>query len=120
MNKLFIILKKSLTMYLCLLIYLLIASIFYYFEILNYKVIYLISFIVILLIMFIFSFLSSKEIKYKGYINGFLYGLSNVLLMTIISKISSNISSRALIYYILLIVVSISGGILGIQKNLKN
>ena len=119
MEKLIIILKNSLKMYIVLTVYLLFISIFYYFEILDYKVINIINYIVILSLYFILGFLTSSKIKSKGYLNGFTAGFLNILIFILFSLITKNMSLNLVIYYTLLILASVVGGIVGVEKIVK-
>ena len=119
MEKLIIILKNSLKMYLVLLIYLLLISIIYYFEILNYKVINIISYILVILLFLILGIKVSKKIKSKGYLNGFIAGLTNISIFILLSIIFNKISLNSVIYYSILILSSVIGGIIGAQEKIE-
>ncbi|MBQ9013805.1 MAG: TIGR04086 family membrane protein [Bacilli bacterium] len=102
-----------------LLIGTLITSTLYYFNILSDKMysifLYLISIIGILMGSIKFSKLLNK----KGFINGTIYFLILFILMIVISLIifKSKISTKSIIYYFILLIFSILGGIIG--KNTK-
>lgn len=102
-----------------LLIGTLITSTLYYFNILSDKMysifLYLISIIGILMGSIKFSKLLNK----KGFINGTIYFLALFILMIVISLIifKSKISTKSIIYYFILLIFSILGGIIG--KNTK-
>ena len=87
-----------------------------YTNILNYKTISIINFIVSLIIFFIVGYkISSLEGK-KGYMNGFIISLILVILYTLITLIISKLSFSSLVYYLSLILSSIIGGIIGVTK----
>ena len=53
----------------------------------------------------------------KGYLNGFIIGIIMTLLFSLIIIITSKYSLSTLIYYLTLILSSITGGIVGVSKN---
>lgn len=69
------------------------------------------------LIMFISGFLIGKKSSNKGYLNGGILGLSFIFILIIVSiffKINFNI--ERFIYYIILLLSTVLGSILGINK----
>lgn len=102
---------------LSIIVYLLFISIFYYFEILNYKVVSIINFIVVMVLFFILGFKTSSIERKKGYLNGFIVSSILVLLFIFLSLIFSKLSFSSLVYYLSLILSSIVGGIIGVGKH---
>ncbi len=88
-----------------------------YFNIISYKVVYIISFISVIASMFFSGYYLAKHSTKKGYLIGLLIGLALVLFMMILSLIIYKISWISLIYYLILLVSCITGGIFGINKN---
>ncbi len=95
------------------------SSILYYFNITSSKINNILLYLVSIVGIFTGSVLFSKEMKYKGIINGIIYFIAFFIIMAILSllvfKINFKLSS--LIYYIIILLFSILGGIL--EKNLK-
>ena len=109
---------KSISLFLILfLIYLLIISLIYYLEILSYNTVSIINYIVILLLFFVLGFKTSSLERSKGYLNGFIVSTSICILFSIITLFISKYSFGALVYYLSLILSSITGGIIGVTKN---
>lgn len=72
-----------------------------------------------ILALFIGSIKFSKNIKYKGIINGLIYFIIWFIIMLFFSLVifKTNYTLKNLVYYIVLLIFSIIGGILG--KNLQ-
>lgn len=102
-----------------ILIGVLISSILYYFNITTDKLNCIFLLITMVLAIFIGSIKFSKTVNYKGIINGLIYFIIWFIIMMILSLIfiRNNFTYKNIIYYIILLVFSIIGGILG--KNLK-
>ena len=98
----------------------LITSVLYYFNITSDKLNMIFLYAVSILAIFIGSIKISKNLKYKGIINGIIYFLSWFIIMIFLSLVvfKNNFTFKNLIYYVVLIVFSIFGGILG--KNIEN
>ncbi len=113
--------KPILVFYGILFIYLLIITIFNYFEIFNYKVIGITSFLLMIILFLFLGFNFGKVSERKGYESGFMSGGLNIILLIILSCIFGkfpNLSS--IIYYVILLLFSIIGGIVGKNYKLKN
>lgn len=108
--------KTILKYFLYILIYSIIISTLYYFEIFNFKTIRIINYIINLLLFAYTGYKIANIKKKKGYLNGFLISLIIILIFTIISLITSKITFSTLVYYISLISSSITGGIIGVSK----
>lgn len=117
MNILLTYLKNIYKFIILFIITLLLSSLFYYFEILDLKVVNIINYILTLLLFFIFGMKLSNIRKSKGYLNGFVIGVIMTLLFSLVTIITSKYSINTLIYYLTLILSSITGGIVGVSKN---
>lgn len=95
------------------------SSILYYFNLTSDKINNILLYLISILGIFIGSIIFSKNIKFKGILNGFIYFIFwfiiIILLSFIVYKINFKISN--LIYYFIILIFSILGGIIG--KNLK-
>ena len=73
------------------------------------------------ILMFIIGLLVGKKSESKGYLNGLLVSVISILILVLLSLIfrfSLNINS--LIYYIILILSTVIGSVLGINKKAKS
>lgn len=111
---------KSISLFLILfLIYLLIISLIYYLEVLSYNTVSIINYIIILLLFFILGFKTSSLERSKGYLNGFIVSASICILFSLITLFISKYSFGTLVYYLSLILSSVTGGIIGVTKSSK-
>lgn len=117
MNKIINYLKCIGLFFMILLVYLLIMSTLYYFEVFEYKTISIINYISIIVMFFLLGFKVSKLEKQKGYLNGFLISSMVVILFVLVSLILSKLSFSSLVYYLSVILSSIVGGIIGVSKD---
>ena len=99
-----------------IIVYLLIISTFYYFELFNYKTLSIINYISLIIMFFILGFRVTHYERHKGYLNGFLISTILVILFSLVSLIISKLSFSSLVYYLSLIISSMIGGIIGIGK----
>ena len=102
-----------------LLIGTLITSTLYYFNILSDKIYSIFLYLISIIGILIGSIKFSKLLNKKGFINGTIYFLILFILMIVISLIifKSKISTKSIIYYFILLIFSILGGI--IRNNTK-
>lgn len=111
--------KIILKYFLIILVYTLIISIFYYFEIFSYKTLRIINYIINILLFSYNGYKIANLEGKKGYLNGFLISLIIVIIFILISLIISKMSFSTLVYYLSLISSSITGGIIGVSKKQK-
>lgn len=78
----------------------------------------LIIFILNIILFFALSFINAKKKQKRGYLEGLFIGLIFILLMYLIKLIIVNNSFNiaTIIYYIILLLSSILGGMFGINK----
>ena len=95
---------------------LLIITILNYFNILNGNTLSIVRSIIPLIGIFIGSFRLGKVSSKKGYIEGLKYSAFWLLIFILFNIILSNFSVTSIIYYIILILVSVIGSILGINR----
>lgn len=108
---------KSISLFLIIFIfYQFIISLIYYFELFSHNTLNIINYIVILLLFFILGFKTSKLERSKGYLNGFIVSFTLCFLFSIITLLLSKYTFGTLVYHLSLILSSITGGIIGIQK----
>lgn len=111
--------KKYLTPILYTLAFLVIGtfftSILYYFNITSDKVNQILIYLIAIIAMFVGSILFAKNNKYKGIISGLLYFVGWFVIMLIMSLLvfKSSFKISGLIYYGVLMIFSVLGGIIG-------
>ena len=74
------------------------------------------------ILFFILAFLNGKTSKSKGYLSGLVLSIIFILIMFIINSLlfGLNIKLGTIIYYIILIMISIFAGSIGINKKKDN
>lgn len=96
----------------------LISSILYYFNITSEKINSILLYIISIISIFTGSLLIAKNVNKKGIISGLIYFIVWIILSLIISLIVFKTSFKMsnFIYYIVLLLFSLSGGIIGKNK----
>ncbi len=108
--------KPMIFFYGIMIIYLIVISLFDYFDIISYKSISVINFIIIMLLFMMSGFLVALKSNKKGYISGMAIGITNIILFIILSLIlGSTIKTSSIIYYFILLICSVIGGMFGIN-----
>lgn len=116
MNKLFFYFKNIFFLLLYLLLGSILSSIFYLYTNMSYNVNCLILFIWSAIGLFVINFLNGKRINQKGYLEGLKLGGLVILLFFIISLFTKDfISLSKIIYYGVLILISIIASSIGIN-----
>ena len=108
--------KTILKYFIIILIYSIIISIIYYTELINYKTLRIINYIINILLFVLTGYKIASLERKKGYLQGFIISLILILIFTIITLISSKFTFSTLVYYLSLISSSITGGIIGVSK----
>ncbi len=86
------------------------------FNLINNYIYRILLVIIISIIIFINSLLLGKKEKEKAYITGLKYGGITIAFMFLISVLLfRNISSYMIIYYFIILLVSITGSVIGIN-----
>ena len=112
-------LKSSIWTISILLISSIIVTIFNYFNIISGIPLKILFLLIPLISIFIGSYRLGKLSNEKGYIEGIKYGLIWVILFVIICLICKVFDWTSIIYYFILLFISILGSILGINKKKK-
>lgn len=100
-----------------ILLSLLLATTLYYFNIINQNTYKVLKIIIILLNIFISSFILGKKADNKGYLEGIKLAIIIIpifLILTIL--INETFKLRSLLYYTIITITSITGGMIGINK----
>lgn len=95
-----------------------ISTLLYYFNILSDKANTIFLYIIIILASIIGSVKFSKHLKYRGIINGLIFYFICAILFIISSVIifKSNFGIKNLVYYLVMLLSSVLGGIIGKNK----
>ena len=117
MKKFSLILNNYIFFILSMLVYLIVISALGHFSLFSYKVVSVISYVFMVILFFITGFKLGNRSISKGYLNGLIMGLSNVLLMVLLGIIFRSIPGiTSIIYYSTLILSSVIGGMFGINR----
>ena len=94
-----------------------ILTIFNYFDIFNNNIIDIFKLIITLISLFINSYFLGKNSKSKGYIEGLKFGTIFILLILLFNLILiREFTIKIIIYYILILITSMVGSTIGINK----
>ena len=88
-----------------------------YFDIVNDKTLSILEIVSMIIIMFIGGFLTGNKSNQKGWLEGLKIGISFFIIFSLINIIIiHNFNIKTLFYYLILLVPSILGGMIGILK----
>lgn len=96
-----------------------IITIFNYFNIINGNILKIIFLFISIIGIFIGSYKVGKVSNQKGYVNGIKYGSIWVILFLIINLIIKSFTLLSVVYFVILMFISILGSILGINNKIK-
>lgn len=104
-----------------LLIVTFIISFLYYFNLLPYQVINVLKMVIIILSFFTGGFLVSKNSRQKGWLKGLKCGGIFLLLMILFRLLilRNGVSLKDFVYYLILLIGSVFGGMVGINFTTK-
>ena len=112
--------KPMIYFYTILFLCLIIITPFNYFNIISYKSVSLISFIVAILLFMMIGFMVALKSDKKGYINGLVIGVFNIILFVFLSLILvAHPKLNILIFFLIMIISSTIGGMFGINYKSK-
>lgn len=100
----------------------LIITTLYYFNIISSGTYNVLKIVILLINIFISSFILGKKATSRGYLEGIKLSIMIIPLLLILSLVLSlSLKPRVLIYYLIIAVTSIFGGMVGIsrKKNLN-
>lgn len=109
--------KRFLYTILSLFISLSLLTLLYYFDIIGENLFNILKVIILLFNIFISNYILGKKAQNKGFLEGIKFGsiiIITLFLLTILT--SSAIRIRLILYYIIIMITSIFGGIVGISK----
>ena len=111
--------KPLIYFYIILFSYLIIITILNYFNLICYKTLSIISFIVTIALFILLGFMAALKSNKKGYINGLIIGGFNIVLFLFLAFIlGTHPKINVGIYFLILLLSSTIGGMFGI--NYKN
>lgn len=97
-------------------LFLIITTTLYYFNIISPKIYNIIKLITFLLSIFINSLILGKNTSSKGYLEGLKLSLFLIFLFLIITLITKSFAIKHLLYYLIIIITSVFGGMVGISN----
>ncbi|MBQ9019399.1 MAG: TIGR04086 family membrane protein [Bacilli bacterium] len=112
--------KTLLSNILELLILIFLLTLLYYFNIINEKTYQILKLIVLLISIFINSFILGSKSNIKGYLEGIKYGVILITIILIITLITYKLQYKLLIYYPLILITSTLGSMIGKAKKNKS
>lgn len=100
-----------------ILLSLLLATTLYYFNIIEQNTYKVLKIIIILLNIFISSFILGKSAENKGYLEGIKLAVIVIPIFLILTILTNEVFKlRSLLYYTIITITSITGGMIGINK----
>lgn len=98
------------------------TTVFNYFNIINYKVVNVLKIIILITSFFIGGFLMGKKSLKKGWLEGLKFSIILLIMIFLINLIlfDNSFKLNDLIYYLIIVLSSIFGSVIGINKNLTN
>ena len=100
---------------------LLLTTTLYYFNIINNQTYKILKIIICLLSVFINSYILGKNTLKKGYLEGLKLSLIIIPILFIITIISKKtLKFRIILYYLIILITSIFGSMLGINRKKEN
>lgn len=113
--------KSLLISIISFIILLTVNTLFIYLNIFKGNIITITSIIIPILSIFIGSFILGNNISKKGWLEGLKLGILYIIFYTIINLIIyNNFNIKLLLYYSILVIGSILGGMIGITKKRKS
>lgn len=115
-------LKYGLISFITIFILLFFVATLYYYDIISSNVVGYLRLAIILIVLFITSYILGKNTEKNGYLEGMKFGLFNILLFLLISVIffRDDLMLRIILYDIILLVTSVLGSMIGINKSSRN
>lgn len=99
-----------------ILLVLLLTTTLYYFNIISPKTYNIVKLITFLLTLFINSFILGKKSKNKGYLEGIKLSTFIIIIFLIFTIITKSFSIKYLLYYLIIVITSSFGGMVGISR----
>ena len=121
MNCLINYLKRLGWMVLSIIISLVLIVTLYYFNIISSNIFHILEYSILIINIFISAFILGKCTQKKGYIEGIKYSIVIVFVFCILSLImGENFNIKMFLYYLIFIITSVLGSMIGISKTKEN
>lgn len=112
--------KRSLWTFLSIIISMLILTGLYYFDIISTNIYNYLKLFILLLNIFIQSYILGKNSSKHGYLEGLKFaGIIIVLFLVISLLVKAKMRFRIIMYYSIILISSMFGGMVGISKKVK-
>lgn len=95
----------------------LLLTLFNYFNLINYQTLNIGKIIIPILSLGLSGFLMGKKATKNGWLEGLKISLIIILILIIVTTIIGEFSPKRLTFFLILIIASVFGSILGINKN---
>ena len=113
--------KRLLWMIISLLLSLVFINTLYYFNFITTNTYKILEIIIFIINIFISTYILGKNTSKKGYLEGIKYSLIIISLFIVLTLlINEPFKLKILIYYLIIIITSILGSTMGINKKKKN
>lgn len=97
---------------------LLVVTVLYYFDFINGTVYKVLKIIIVLLNIFISSFILGKKASNKGFLEGIKLALIVIPIFIVLALLTKEaLKIRVILYYFILLATSTFGGMVGISRN---
>ena len=114
------ILNSLVSFFIILILGTLVITILNYFNIMGNKIIYIIKFILQIIAMFISSYKLGKASEKQGYLEGLKLGGIIILIFMVMIIILDSLELKSIFYYLILLLTSIMGSMIGINRKKTN
>ena len=108
-------LLSLLTTCLSIIVSLLFITTLYYFNLLNHTTYNILKIILLILSLFINSFILGKSTHQKGYLEGIKLSSPIIIIFLITTLLTNNFKFTIIIYYIIILIASSLGSMIGIS-----
>lgn len=113
--------KSLLYVFVPILVIVFILTLLNYFGIMSYKTLNVIKYVVLIISVFVGAFIFGKNSKNKGWLEGLKFGGIILLILLLFNYLvfTMPFNIKALIYYCIVLGMSIAGSVLGINRKSK-
>ena len=112
--------RTLLYMLVIVLVFTLIVTLFSYFNIFGDNITKIMKFIIPTISTFIGGIMMGKRANKKGIIEGVRLSFILIALLMLLSVILSSFKPQSIIYYLIIMVTTIFGSLIGVQKKVQN
>lgn len=110
------ILKDIMFFFISIFVYLILITTLNYFNVFNYKVVSVMSFVFMILLFMLCGFKVSRRLNFRGYLSGIIIGAFNIILLLLLALIlNSSPRVTSLVFFLILLLSSTIGGMIGIN-----